>query len=189
MGKLFICLVHYPVYNKNMEVISTSITNMDIHDIARTSATYGIEKYYLVHPQQVQHDIIKEILDYWHVGYGGTYNPDRKAALENVKLTKSIPQVINEIRESCAGQVKTIVTDARKYPNSMEYSSIRKLINTNDETNYLLLFGTGWGLAKEVMGQADYRLLPILGKGEYNHLSVRSAVAIILDRLCGEQWW
>jgi hypothetical protein len=39
------------------------------------------------------------------------------------------------------------------------------------------------------MEQADYILEPIYGPGEYNHLSVRSAVAIILDRLLGEDWY
>ena len=39
------------------------------------------------------------------------------------------------------------------------------------------------------MKKFDYILEPVYGPGEYNHLSVRSAVAIILDRLAGEAWW
>jgi hypothetical protein len=35
------------------------------------------------------------------------------------------------------------------------------------------------------MAHADYILDPLAGAGTYNHLSVRSAVAIILDRLLG----
>ncbi len=54
------------------------------------------------------------------------------------------------------------------------------------ETPLFLLFGTGWGLTQEVKDSSDYVLAPIEGKG-YNHLSVRSAVAIILDRLLGER--
>jgi hypothetical protein len=49
----------------------------------------------------------------------------------------------------------------------------------------VLVFGTGWGLTEEVLGRADDLLEPILGTGAYNHLSVRSAAAIILDRLRG----
>jgi len=41
-------------------------------------------------------------------------------------------------------------------------------------------------LTKEVKDDSDYVLAPIEGKG-YNHLSVRSAVAIILDRLLGDR--
>ena len=55
-----------------------------------------------------------------------------------------------------------------------------------DKDVYLLLFGTGWGMTNEVMNKADLILEPIRGKAEYNHLSVRAAVAIILDRLFGE---
>jgi hypothetical protein len=47
----------------------------------------------------------------------------------------------------------------------------------------LLVFGTAWGLAPEVMATADFRLAPIKGTGTYNHLAVRSAVSIILDRV------
>ena len=188
MGKIFLGLLHFPVYNKNMEVITTSITNMDIHDIARSVTTYGIEKYYLIHPLPTQHIIIDEILKYWQEGYGGQYNPDRKIALSRVILKTHLSEVINEIEKETLKPVKTIVTDARKYANSVSYLKLRDAIEVSDD-NYLLLFGTGWGISKDLMEQADYRLLPIDGAGEYNHLSVRSAVAIILDRLCGEKWW
>ena len=41
----------------------------------------------------------------------------------------------------------------------------------------------------EVMEKFDYILEPIYGPCDYNHLPVRAAVAIILDRLLGELWW
>jgi hypothetical protein len=37
------------------------------------------------------------------------------------------------------------------------------------------------------MADADYILDPLVGSGNYNHLSVRSAVAIMLDRLLGKR--
>ena len=51
---------------------------------------------------------------------------------------------------------------------------------------HLILFGTGWGLCEEVIDGADIVLSPICGETEYNHLSVRSAAAIVLDRLLGK---
>jgi hypothetical protein len=60
---------------------------------------------------------------------------------------------------------------------------LRRLLEDRG-TPFLILFGTGWGLTQEVKDSSDYVLVPIEGKG-YNHLSVRSAVAIILDRLLG----
>jgi hypothetical protein len=49
----------------------------------------------------------------------------------------------------------------------------------------LILFGTGWGLAPAVLDQADAFLAPLRGASPdgYNHLSVRAACAIVLDRL------
>ena len=41
----------------------------------------------------------------------------------------------------------------------------------------------------EAMKKFDYILEPVYGSCDYNHLCVRSAVAIILDRLAGEAWW
>ena len=52
---------------------------------------------------------------------------------------------------------------------------------------FLLVFGTGWGLTEEMFDRADFALEPIKGAGDYNHLSVRAAAAIMLDRLLGER--
>ena len=51
----------------------------------------------------------------------------------------------------------------------------------------LLVFGTGWGLADEVIQAADVLLEPVRAREAtgYNHLSVRAACAIMLDRLLG----
>ena len=49
----------------------------------------------------------------------------------------------------------------------------------------LLVFGTAWGLEKNLTRNADHALEPIEGNSGFNHLPVRGAVAIILDRLLG----
>ena len=53
MANLYLGLVHYPIYNKNMQVIATAVTNFDIHDISRTARTYDVKKYFLIHPLEV----------------------------------------------------------------------------------------------------------------------------------------
>jgi hypothetical protein len=35
---VYLALLHYPVYDKNHQVVTTAVTNMDIHDIARRAA-------------------------------------------------------------------------------------------------------------------------------------------------------
>ena len=81
-----------------------------------------------------------------------------------------------------------VTTDARTYANTISYKELRQK-REEDDTPILLLFGTGYGMTKETMEKFDFILEPIYGAGEYNHLSVRSAAAIILDRLAGEDWW
>ena len=188
-NRVFAGLVHYPVYNKRGEIITTSVTNLDIHDIARCAATYGVERYYLITPLPSQHLLAREIINYWQQGYGAAYNPDRKEALELVTLRESVETVREEIARDYQGSVYTVVTDARRYDNSVSYGGFRNILEEGVGKNFLLLFGTGWGLAKEVVEQADYILEPVNGRGAYNHLSVRSAVSIILDRILGEEWW
>jgi len=186
MGELYIALIHAPVYNKNMEPIATSITNLDIHDIARSSATYGVKAYYIVHPGQAQQDLARRIMSFWREGYGAEYNPHRCEAFANVRLKSLLEEVIADIGQEQPGKkIVTVATDARLYPNTIGYAELRRKLEETDEI-FLLLFGTGWGMIKEEMEKADYILEPVYGHGDYNHLSVRSAAAIILDRLRGK---
>ncbi len=184
---IFIGLLHYPVYNKNMEIISTSVTNLDIHDIARTACTYNVRKYYIIHPLETQRVLVQDVLNYWQNGYGARYNQDRKTAFERVALISSLEDTIEQIRRETGEKPITVTTDARVYPNTVSYGQMREQML--DGRPYLILFGTGWGIEKETMQKTDYILEPIYGPWDYNHLSVRSAVAIILDRLLGENWW
>ena len=57
---LYIALVHYPIRNKRGEVVTTSVTNLDIHDIARTARTYNYKKYFIVTPVKKQHDLVQD---------------------------------------------------------------------------------------------------------------------------------
>jgi hypothetical protein len=51
---------------------------------------------------------------------------------------------------------------------------------------HLLLFGTSWGLPEEIEKMCNYSLEPLRANSDFNHLSVRAAVAIVLDRLIRE---
>lgn len=185
MGELYVALIHAPVYNKNMEVVATSITNLDLHDIARSSTTFGVSAYYVVHPAPAQQDLARRIMGFWREGYGAEYNPDRYEAFSRVRLVSLLQEAFDQINTEHPGKkIYTVATDARTYPNTIEYKDLRQRLSDTDDV-FLLLLGTGWGLLKEDMEKADYILKPIYGHGDYNHLSVRSAAAIILDRLRG----
>lgn len=185
---IYLGLVHYPIYNKNNEIVKTAITNFDIHDIARTSRTYDLKKYFIIHPLESQAELAKDIMNYWQEGFGSEYNPDRKEAFRIVTVSPNIDSAIQYIHEQEGILPLVITTDARKFSNTISYQNMRSLIHLNKRP-CLILFGTGWGIEKSVMEKFDYILEPIYGPGDYNHLPVRAAVAIILDRLLGENWW
>ena len=182
--RISLALVHYPVLGKRGEIITTSITNIDLHDIARTCKTYDVESLYIVHPTKILRRLSEKIFEHWDSGFGATYNPNRREALALLKIVPTLEDVILDL-QTRLGKKPTIVTTSAKSDNdTISYENLRAVISKTD-TPYLVLFGTGWGLADDVMEMAKYRLEPILGRGNYNHLSVRSAAAIILDRLLG----
>lgn len=180
-----IALIHYPVINKLGETIGSAVTNLDIHDIARAATTYGVGNYYIVTPYADQHSLVKEITAHWQKGYGATYNPSRKRALNMVSVSSSLEDTIEQITEIRGQRPQLVTTSAIQQDNSLGFSSCRKIIE--DGQPLLLLFGTAHGMAPEIMEMADINLPPVRGRTEYNHLSVRSAVSIILDRLLGDR--
>ena len=188
MANLYIGLVHYPIMNKHKDVITTAITNYDIHDIARATITYDVSKYFIIHNIPAQRELAATIMNHWKTGFGSTYNPDRKDAFSGVELVNSIRSAIEKIVELEGQKPIIATTDARTYDNTVSYAWMRGTIENGDRP-VLVLFGTVYGMTKETMEDFDYILEPVYGHGQYNHLSVRSAVSIILDRLRGEAWW
>jgi hypothetical protein len=178
-----VALLHYPVYNRQRQIIVSAFTNLDIHDIARAGRTYGVSHFYLVTPLEDQLQLIQRLLSHWREGHGSIRHPERKQALELVTPAASLAEVIDIIEADCGQKPEILVTSASLADATLSYSKARERIRQGKPL--LILFGTGWGLAKEVLAMADGRLEPIRGFSDYNHLSVRSAVAIILDRLMG----
>ena len=185
--RLFTALLHYPVYNKKKQVVSTSLTNLDLHDIARAAATFGVEKYFIIQPGESQRELIGQLVEHWRQGFGGAYNPDRKEALAKVSLLASLEEAASAIEKEYGGPLQLIATSAKGHSNTIGYPAMRKQMREQGG-NYLLLFGTGWGLTDELVASCDFCLRPIYGQGAYNHLSVRGAAAIMLDRLQGENF-
>ena len=184
-SNLYVGLVHYPIYDKRKEVVASAVTNFDIHDIARCTRTYGLGGFYVITPLESQVQLTERIIRHWVEGAGASYNPTRKESLSLVWVTRSIDETEQGLTRLWGKRVRRIATAASPHPKNIGFGPLRKCLEDR-ETPFLLLFGTGWGLTDEVKDGSDYILTPIEGKG-YNHLSVRSAVAIILDRLIGER--
>ncbi|MBW1616523.1 MAG: RNA methyltransferase [Deltaproteobacteria bacterium] len=178
-------LLHYPVQNKKGETIGSAITNLDLHDIARASKTYGVKAFYVITPYKEQKELAEKIVLHWVKGHGSTYNPTRKKALELIKIKKTFKEAVDEIKIKEKQQPDIIVTSAKKNENIISYPLIRSKIK--DGSPYIFVFGTAWGISANFIQKADYMLEPIKGNTDYNHLSVRSAVSIILDRIIGRE--
>jgi len=183
MPNLYVALTHYPVINKRGDIIASALTNLDLHDISRAAKAYGVKSFYVVTPLSDQKELAKKIIAHWTGGAGAVYNPDRCSALELIKVKDSIIDVAQDIEGIENSYPKTVTTSARRYPASIGYAEFRDILESG--IPHLLIFGTAWGLAESIISEADFVLEPITGTTGYNHLSVRSAAAIILDRLLG----
>jgi hypothetical protein len=181
LGAVSLAIIHYPVLDKRGDIVSTSINNLEIHDVARSCMTFGVDLCYIVTPLDRQRAIAAQLVDHWKSGYGRQYNPDRAEALEKIKIKKSLAEVMQELNGS---QHVLIGTSSKRRENSIGYGELARWV-PQDSRRFLLLFGTGWGLPPEIVSSCERTLLPITGPGEYNHLSLRVAIGIILDRLFG----
>lgn len=183
MPTLNIALIHHPVVNKRGETIGSAVTNLDIHDIARTAKTYGVSRYFITTPYKDQQQLVRELLAHWQTGHGATYNPARKEALNIVQLADSLEEVIAILTEQYGKRPLIVATSALVQDNTLSYGELSQRITNGDPV--LLLFGTAHGLAPEILQLTDVTLPPIKGGTQYNHLSVRSAASITIDRLLG----
>ncbi|MCL4380066.1 tRNA (guanosine(37)-N1)-methyltransferase TrmD [Candidatus Dependentiae bacterium] len=187
MPRHYVVLMHDQVRLKGGAVGTSSVTSLDIHDIARSATTYGIEKYYIVTPLRDQQQIVKTLLNFWHCPAGKEYNQHRHTALQKVELQASLAAVMADIEAREGKKPIVIGTCARRYPAKPELSYYDQRLVWQQERPVLILLGTSHGLAESVIEQCDYMLLPISGMTDFNHLSVRSAAAVILDRWLGLQ--
>ncbi len=185
LGKnLYIGLVHYPVLNSRGETTAVSLTNLDIHDIARISKTYSLGGFFLITPIEDQKLLAKRLLHHWLKGPGKGANPHREEALRLVHIVDSVEDAKEYIQKNTGNPPIVFATSARDEGNM----PCIRLKETLEENVVLLLFGTGHGLAPTILKESSGILRPIRAFDHYRHLSVRSAVSIIIDRILGDIW-
>ncbi|APR75229.1 tRNA (Guanine37-N1) -methyltransferase [Minicystis rosea] len=185
MKRLALALVHHPVLDRGGDVVTTAITNLDLHDMARSARTYGVGELYIIHPIEAQRLLANRIQEHWVEGSGRRRIPDRAAAMDVLRIVPSLEDVYEKLGGREAIEVWTTAASARG-PSVTTYADGRARLEAS-ERPVVILFGTGWGIAGGVVDAADVRLEPIkaLRDTGYNHLSVRAACAITLDRLLG----
>ncbi len=182
---LYLALVHYPVLNRRSELIASAITNLDLHDLARLACTYDLPACYIVTPLEDQQALAHRLVGHWTQGAGREILTNRAQALNLLRVRESLGEVREEIAVERGRVPLVLATSARSDGAAVGLAKIRERMRQSGRPA-VLLFGTGWGLAPEALAQSDALLVPIVGRKGYNHLSVRCAAAIIVDRFFDE---
>jgi hypothetical protein len=182
MRTLSAALVHHPVLDRQGAIVTTAITNLDLHDIARSAHTYGLDALYVVHPVAAQRDLALRVKEHWTDGSGARRIPDRTPAMRNLVIVPTLDDAVT----AAGTDVELWTTSAAPREHALSHAEARGRLS-GEGPPVLLVFGTGWGLAAEVCERARAHLAPILSvrADGYNHLSVRAAAAILFDRLRG----
>ena len=179
---LYVVLLHHPVYDKNGAVVATAVTNMDVHDLARIGKTFGVRGVYIATPVRALRLLAEKIIEHWQKGFGAAYNETRREALALVRTVSDLDTAILEVERDAGERPTLVATSAKQAPGRTSFASLRERLAASSSP-HLLILGTGWGLTKELVERADLVLEPIQGVADYNHLPVRAAAAIMLDRL------
>jgi hypothetical protein len=186
MAELYLALLHHPVHDKNGAVVTTAVTNLDVHDIGRLARTFEARAFYVATPVPTLRRLVERVMRHWSTGPGAAYNETRKDALARVRLADDLDAAIADVERETGHLPHLVATTAHEGGTRLSFAGLRARLAAPGPP-VLLVFGTGWGLTREVLDRADAVLEPIRGRRDYNHLSVRSAAAIILDRLVGDR--
>jgi hypothetical protein len=171
-------LVHFPCLDKNRDTVATAAFPLDVQDIARSCATFGVKRFFIVHPESRQREFLQSVVDFWAKEEARQWNQSRSTALELVEIMPSLEAVKDKIQNPLL-----VSTSATPDPEkNIGFSDLKKIAHL-PEKEILLILGTGYGLHKKVFELSAFQLEPVYGASAYNHLSVRSAAAIILSRL------
>lgn len=186
MGNLYVGLLHFPMLNRCGEIVATATTSLDVHDIARTARTYGVARYFVITPLPSQRQIGQRICGFWTEGERAMEKSNRGEALEIVAVAADLEETLVWIGEAEGASPLLVATSARQEgERHIAYADLKRKIRDEERPVYIL-FGTGWGMVTELIDTCNRILPPVMPESDFNHLSVRAAAAIILDRVAGE---
>jgi hypothetical protein len=175
-------LIHHPILDRERAIVTGAITNLDIHDISRSAHTYGLSSYYIAHPIAAQRELALRVREHWLTGSGSRRIPDRVPPMRALKVVATLDEALAD----SGPDTELWVTSAQASRKCLPHADARARLQ-GEGPPVLIAFGTGWGLADEILDRATWLLDPIHSPRAdgFNHLSVRAAAAIIFDRLLG----
>ena len=184
---LSFCLLHHPVMLDAKNSGTSSLTNLDIHDIARISRSYAMGPFFAVTPLADQRELLRAILGHWTDEQGRKHLSDRARALDMVRPAASLDEAL-ALREAECGVRPVLLTTSAVWPGKkcrVPLLTPRAVRDMCRRGPVMLCLGTARGLAPEVLARSDGMLRPVRFLSD-NHLSVRSAAAILADRILGD---
>lgn len=189
-----VALVHHPVFDRTGAVVTSAVTNLDVHDLARSARTFGLARYFVVTPVESQREKAEHIAAAWQElaadtgprGPGGGHD-GRAGALRIVRPVATVEAAVAELTDQFGRPPWVIATsaDPARFPGAARVTAdgLTAALAAAPGEPALLLFGTGWGLADGALPMVTHLLPPIDSRTGWNHLSVRSAAAIVLAEL------
>lgn len=181
---LYLCLVHYPVLDKSQNPCAVSLTNLDIHDMCRVSRSYGLGGLFLATPLEDQRELARTLIGHWTEGAGAQSNPDRAEALGLARVVETIEEAAEKVADKAGQRPRILATSAARFGETTP-AVVRGFLG---QEPVLLLLGTAHGLAPQALDLADGCLRPLRWLDGYNHLAVRSAASVYVDRILADEF-
>lgn len=182
---VYVALVHHPVIDRCGEKTTAALTGLDLSDISRSCRTYGVRKFLVITPLKSQRELAKTVASHWVEGYGATSYPSRAEAFKVMKTVSNVDRAIQWIKDKEHDEPLVIATTAKFHDEAIHWLEMKRTL-LELQKPVLFLFGTASGLHEDVLNKCSALLQPLSGGMEdYNHLSVRTAVGVTLDRFFG----
>lgn len=175
---LSVAIVHHPCINRLGQEICSTISEHDVFDASRLSLTYNVN-IYVVNPKPAQRELCMRLLSH---GTDSNTRASARGLFTKTSYAADLETVIQQLTTEHGAAPFVVATSAKSSNGDVSFASVRE--HMQQGRHLLLLVGKAWGLSSSVLDAADARLTPIDSGSGYNHLSVRSALAILIDRLC-----
>lgn len=184
VARLDLALVHHPVLNRKGETIASTVDEMDVFDACRLSLVYPVRYLWLVTPVPAQRALVDRLLAH---GRSPTRLQEGRPRFEAVAGVASLQDAIDDAESAMGCRPTTVATSAQPPTSRLALTFDRARERLHGGESMMLLVGKAWGLAPEVLGDADEWLEPIRGGMGFDHFPVRGAIAVLLDRLLAPQ--
>lgn len=176
----YLALVHYPVLNRLGETISSTVDSFDFFDASRLALTFGIDQMYIVHPKAAQQALVARLIE--HGQKQGREQAER-GYFDHSQGVQDLQVAVDDVTRRCGRAPKIIATTAKPGVDRVSVRALREELSP--ESPQLWLIGKAWGMTQALIEGADAVVESIDGRTGYNHLSVRSALSIYVDRMLG----